>query len=98
MIGAVLRGMFDTDGGIGLDKRKTYKKPYIRINYTSVSEVLIKQISDILFKINLLHSIHKRGNAFMIQINGEKNVKKFISEIGFSNSRHLKKVRYLVSS
>ena len=44
MVVATLRGMFNTDGGVGLDKRKTYKKPYIRINYTSASKILIEQI------------------------------------------------------
>ena len=36
-ISATLRGMFNTDGGIGFDKRKCYKKPYIRVNYTSAA-------------------------------------------------------------
>jgi len=31
----------------------------------------------------------------MIQINGEKNVKKFMDRIGFSNPRHTKKLDYL---
>ena len=93
---SVLKGMFDTDGGIGLDKRKAYKKPYIRINYTSVSEKLAKQIDGFLSQIAIPHSLHKQGNAFKIQINGQQNVKKFVSEIGFSNPRHLRRVSALL--
>ena len=94
----VLRGMFDTDGGIGLDKRKAYKKPYIRINYTSASPLLMNQLNEILIKYNLPHSTHKVNNnrAQQIQINGEKNVKLFLSNIGFSNPRHLDKVKHLM--
>jgi intein/homing endonuclease len=85
--------MFDTDGGIGIDKRTIYKKPYVRINYTSASKELIKQLTLILSNYNIPHSIHKKGNAEMIQINGEKNVKKYLLEIGFSNKRHLDKLK-----
>lgn len=90
---STLMGMFNTDGGLGFDKRKSYKTPYVRINYTSVSKRLIKQLDVILTEYSIPHSIHKRGNALVIQINGVENVKRFNSKIGFSNERHLKKIR-----
>ena len=98
LINSTLRGMFDTDGGIGLDKRKIYKKPYIRINYTSASNFLIDQIHNILENYNIPHSIHEKKDspAKQIQINGEENVKRFISKIGFSNPRHLNKIKHLI--
>jgi len=92
-----LVGMFNTDGGVGFDKRKAYKKPYIRINYTSVSKQLISQLNTILNNFHISHSVHTRGSAQMIQINGERNVKLFLSKIGFSSPRHLKKVSYLIN-
>ncbi|MBP7708651.1 hypothetical protein KA107_03120 [Candidatus Pacearchaeota archaeon] len=95
-VNATLRGMFNTDGGVGLDKRKTYKKPYIRVNYTSVSSKLIEQIHNLLNKFNIPHSIHKKDNSQMIQINGKENVKIFLEHIGFSNPRSLNKVKYLI--
>ncbi len=97
-INATLKGMFDTDGGVGFDKRKSYKKPYIRINYTSASKGLIDQISSILSTYSIKHSIHKQKNfrSHIIQMNGEKNVRLFLKKIGFSNSRHLKKVYHLL--
>ncbi|MEK6840601.1 MAG: LAGLIDADG family homing endonuclease [Nanoarchaeota archaeon] len=98
LISATLRGMFDTDGGIGLDKREIYKKPYIRINYTSASPILIEQIHKILENYKIPHSVHSKNDApaKQIQINGEKNVKLFLKRVGFSNPRHLKKVRHLL--
>lgn len=97
LLNSTIRGMFNTDGGVGFDKRKTYKKPYVRINYTSTSEKLINQIHIILDSYNIKHSIHKKDKlAYMIQINGERNVKKFLLKIGFSNNRHLNKLKYLI--
>lgn len=97
MLNSVLRGMFNTDGGVGFDKRDTYKKPYVRINYTSASSKLINQIDQILDNYHIAHSVHShnQGRAQQIQINGEKNVKIFLKEIGFSNPRHTKKLVHL---
>ncbi|MCX6747200.1 MAG: hypothetical protein NTU63_03655 [Candidatus Pacearchaeota archaeon] len=92
LINYTLKGMFDTDGGVGIDKRKSYKRPYIRINYTSASKGLINQVSKILLSYNINHSVHINGNCLVIQINGMDNVKRFISKIGFSNKRHLDKI------
>ena len=91
---ATLRGMFDTDGGIGFDKRKIYSEPYIRINYTSSSKKLIKQTSEILNQNNIPHSVHSKTSAQMIQINGRNNTSQFMSKIGFSNKRHLDKIKH----
>ncbi len=100
MLNFVLRGMFNADGGVGVDRRKAYKKPYIRVNYTSISEGLIDQVHSILERYNISHSVHSQinpnGKIQQIQINGERNVKIFLKKIGFSNPRHLKKVSHLL--
>jgi hypothetical protein len=96
---ATLRGMFNTDGGVGFDRRKAYKKPYVRINYVSASKELINQIHNSLNSLSIAHTIHLNQNehpAGVIQINGEKNVKNYLRKIGFSNPRHLSKVSHLV--
>lgn len=97
MLRATLRGMFNTDGGVGLDKRKIYKEPYIRVNYTSASFTLIDQIHLALNKFDVAHSIYTKNDtrAKQIQINGVKNVKQFIKHIGFSNPRHTIKLEHI---
>jgi len=96
LLNSTLKGMFNTNGGIGIDKSKKYKRPYIRINYTSASKDLINQLSKILDAYSIPHSVHRKGNSFMVQINGPENVRRFISKIGFSNKRHLDKIdKYL---
>ncbi|MEI6732136.1 MAG: LAGLIDADG family homing endonuclease [archaeon] len=98
MLKFTLRGMFNTDGGVGIDKRKAYKRPYIRVNYTSASPKLIEQIRSFLNESQIFHSVHDINNfrAKQIQINGSQNVKLFLKQIGFSNPRHLNKVRDLL--
>ncbi|MBU0958789.1 MAG: hypothetical protein KKB31_02470 [Nanoarchaeota archaeon] len=94
LISAVLRGMFDTDGEIVFDKRKRYNKPYVRIQYSSISKELTNQVSTILSRLSIKHSTHKpnKRKSHVVTINGRENCKKFVENIGFSNPRHSKKI------
>jgi hypothetical protein len=94
-ITATLRGIFDTDSCIFFDKRASYKKPYIRINLTSASHELIRQVYNLLNKFELNPRMSNNYNKKVIQINGYINFKRFLKEIGFSNKRHLDKVKNL---
>jgi hypothetical protein len=91
LINSCLRGIYDTDGGVAFDRRKSYVKPYIRIVLHMKSPELIKQIYNILLKQNIKATITK--NVEYIQINGTEECKKFVSKIGFSNPRHLNKIK-----
>ena len=93
LINSCIRGIYDTDGSVFYDKRKIYKKPYIRIHLCSVSFGLINQVYDILKKNKLNPRISRSYNKHVIQINGVENCKKFIKKIGFSNKRHLDKIQ-----
>ena len=90
-----LRGIFDTDGCIFVDKRKTYKKLYPRIALQLTNKEIIEQINLALTSLNIKSGISKktRGNAYTIQINGFKETKKYIDIIGFSNKRHLDRIK-----
>ena len=64
LIYATIRGIFDTDGGVFLDKRKIYKKPYPRITLKISSTELFKQIKEILeneFKLFISKKKNKNG-------------------------------------
>ncbi|MBI2655207.1 LAGLIDADG family homing endonuclease [Candidatus Woesearchaeota archaeon] len=95
LINLCVRGIYDTDGCIFYDKRAIYKNPYIRINLTSVSYALINQVYTILKNLNLNPRVNANYNKHVIQINGLQNCKKFIEVIGFSNKRHLDKIKHL---
>jgi len=93
LINACIRGIFDTDGCVAFDKRKTYKKPYIRIILHMKSKDLIMQIYRILRRQDIKATI--TNNYEKIQINGSIECKKFIQKIGFSNPRHLNKIKQI---
>lgn len=81
-----IRGIFDTDGCVSFDFRKTYKKPYVRIVLHMYNPNLLKQIHQCLekLKVNSTLSIKKE----FLYINGEDATKKFLGKIGLSNPRH----------
>ncbi len=85
-----IRGIFDTDGCVFFDKRKTYKNPYIRITLHMFNGKLLFQISKILNDLGIKNTIPI--NEQFLYINGKDNVKKFLKTIGFHNHRHIKKI------
>lgn len=94
---ATIRGVFDTDGGVYLDKRKAYESFYPRIIFSTVSKALYNQVSAYLSKYFKLYSTIReakgnRGQIYIIEIYGRKQLFKWMSLIGFSNKRHLEKV------
>lgn len=89
IINSCIRGIFDTDGCVFFDKRKSYYTPYIRIALHMSSKELLKQICDILKKQNIIVTVTK--DYLSLQINGNENCNRFINTIGFHNNRHLSK-------
>jgi len=92
-INATIRGIFNTDGGIFLDKRGGYKMPYPRIIFTTVSEPLYVQLKNYLSKeFKMYNRKNKNRLSYYIEIYGFHQLRKWMSKIGFSNPRHFNKV------
>ncbi|MFH1387683.1 MAG: LAGLIDADG family homing endonuclease [Patescibacteria group bacterium] len=94
LMNATIRGIFDTDGCIFLDRRKVYKKPYPRITLQLSSIDLIEQLEEYLskdFKLYVNKS-NRDGYRNYIEIYGHEQLERFLKKIGFSNKRHLNKV------
>ena len=95
---ALIRGLFDTDGGVFLDKRKRYNKPYPRIIFHTISKRLHSQLMTYLskdFKIYSYKRNYKNPNhndCYSIEIYGHKQLRRWMKLIGFSNKRHLSKI------
>lgn len=100
-----IRGLFDTDGCISF-KKKYKKNPYYPvITLSSQSKRLIKEVSSILksLKFNLVEIYdykvkdYRNINGFTIinrlELNGSKNLKKWMEIIKFSNPKHLQKIK-----
>lgn len=106
---AFVRGFTDCDGNINFLKRKgigysSFQRKYNtypRVQISSVSDKIMKQISDLLNKLKVHHTLYYRKPgqinekvATTIAIRGVKNVEDFIKKIGFSNPGHYNK--YLI--
>ncbi len=91
---ATTRGIFDTDGCVFFDLRKKYKKPYPRITLNIVSQPLFIQLKDFLSKYFSLYTQHNvKRNSYYVEVYGHKQFEKWMRLIGFSNQRHLSRIR-----
>lgn len=91
---ATIRGIADTDGTVYIDKRKSYKTGYPRISITTKSKNLHDQLVKILTQeFKIYDFFNKSREAYVVEIYGSPQLKKWMSLIGFSNDRHLEKVK-----
>ena len=98
---ATIRGIFDTDGNVFIDKRKIYTKQYGRITIKTASGPLYYQLEEFLQKHFSLYSavkMQKNVPICEITIYGNKQIEKWMRLVGFSNERHLSKIRVLFGS
>ncbi len=86
----VIRGIFDTDGSFYLDKDPA-GMPYPCISLTMKSPLLLEQVSKVL--LNEGFKVSFRKEKYMLTLKGKKQVSKWLKSIGFSNEKHLKKIR-----
>ena len=96
-IAAALRGIADTEGTVYFDLRPNYDVPYPRIQICTTSSPLASQIRGILEKMrfSIYNYEYERTerHAFHIEIYGLTQLQKWLREIGFSNDKHLNKIR-----
>lgn len=87
-----IRGIMDTDGTIFVSKKPRVEK-YPTMEITTVSKELANQIREILLKqgfrvgnIRMSKSKLSKRTAHRVPLYGKKNIRKWLNEIGFSNS------------
>ena len=86
-VNQIIRGLFDTDGFIFIDKRKIYKKPYARIGFCTKSKKLFLQVKNLFLKrgYKIYTRIDKRSDIHHLDIYGNSQIKTWLYEFGFSN-------------
>jgi intein/homing endonuclease len=94
---AFLRGLADSDFGLSLKNRSSGVYPVL--SFSSASKVLRDQVQEILEKRNFNLTaytkayydlrIKKRVTTFALDLNGSKQLQKWMNEIGFLNKKHL---------
>lgn len=94
IIKSCIRGLYDAEGCVFFDKRKSYAKPYPRIDLHMSNLKLLKQVYDILIRFEIRCTLSAIKDTSRIIIYGEEQIKKFINKIGFSNPKHLEKLEF----
>lgn len=100
LIRYLIKGFFATDGSLVLtDNNGTL---YPRVEANSISKNLLKEISDFINSKGINCKFYKSKRKFgyppnhqqpyRIQINGKKNLKKFIKVVGFVNPKQIEKL------
>jgi len=92
-----LRGLFDTDGYLCIEKR--FGKPYPRIELHVNSKELIEQVKhalkDMGFGVSVWEHKYAKKNwltTYNLCVRGRKSLELWMNEIGFKNEKNLKKV------
>jgi len=98
---AFIRGLSDTDFSVVFKRRKT-KKTYPRITADIKSKLLIEDVCHVLNQLEIKYcgpycrNRERSGSkykSYQIDINGHENFDKWMKNIGFRNSKHLKKIK-----
>lgn len=85
---AFIRGLFDTDGCIYIDRHKINGKKYSHYGWviTSASKVLIKEIINILEGLNFRPTYRESQKS--VYLRRQCEIKRYFQEIGTHNSKH----------
>ena len=90
---AFVRGLADTDGCVVFSKQHRQVGYYPRVEITSKSKRFLESILIELKKYHFYGSVsHKGKKVYRLEIPGNKNLKLWLKDIKFSNSKHLKKI------
>ena len=101
---SVIRGIFDTDGGIYLQRKN--KKLYPRLYITTISFELSEQLLELFDQFGLRATRYSqlydqkfnRKRSYIITIRGVEMFHKFIKEISPKNPKHIKKYQNFLNS
>jgi len=99
----VIRGIFDTDGGIYLEKKNN--KIYLRVYIKTICPTLARQLQEVFKELNLRATLYsqisnredKRKRIFTITIRGEQEFHKFMKIISPKNPKHIRKYNLFIN-
>ena len=101
---AVLRGIFDTDGCIYLEKKN--HRLYPRMQIVTISVKLANQLKNLFLELGLRATMYKdhlilkgkQKDSYVVSIRGEEMFHKFIQIIGPKNPKHIAKYHRFLDS
>ncbi|MEX2017399.1 MAG: LAGLIDADG family homing endonuclease [Candidatus Pacearchaeota archaeon] len=101
---AVVRGIFDTDGGIYLQRKngKLYPRIYITTISFELSEQLLRLFKEIGLRVTRYSQLYNqkfnRKRSYILTIRGVEMFHKFMKEISPKNPKHIKKYGNFMNS
>ncbi len=100
---SVIRGIFDTDGGIYLEKKnhKLYPIVYIDTISSKLNNQLLEIFKEVGLRATSYNWLDKRGNrqrSYKISIRGNEMFDKFMEIIKPANPKHIKKYLFFKES
>ncbi|MCX6749400.1 MAG: hypothetical protein NTW17_01490 [Candidatus Pacearchaeota archaeon] len=101
---AIIRGIFDTDGGIYLERKNN--KLYPRLSITTISFKLSEQLLKLFYDLNLRATRYSqlynkefnRKRSYILTIRGVEMFHKFMKEIAPKNPKHIRKYQGFLNS
>ncbi len=100
LLRACLRGIWDTDGCIYQRYTKRYKNHarwypnYLVLQFKTASQKLVEDMKKALdvFSIKSNKTLKTKNNIFVLNINNQSEIQKFLDLIGFRNPHHLNRL------
>lgn len=90
---ALVRGYFDADGSLYFKSQNKNEQYYPRISAASISKELIEDFIQILGMLGFNVKTYKDKDCYSIVLNGYSNFERYNKLIGWSNPKHLKKIK-----
>lgn len=89
--GAFIRGLFDTDGCIYLDRHRSGEKEYRHLGWTitSYADKLVIDIQEMLRNMGYLPT--NQSSQRSVYLRRQVEIRRYFKEIGSSNSKHIKR-------
>jgi replicative DNA helicase Mcm len=86
----LIRALYDGDGSVSNQKRNG-----CRISFVSENRELTEQISDLLLRFEIQSSIFRDNHSkvWRLDISGQENLNKFLSEIGFFSQHKIQRLK-----
>jgi len=88
-----LRGFFDTDGHVAFITRYGRKNYYPTIGIEQKSRNIINEVAEILSMLGFNPKVYNYDFRNVIKLHGYSQLRLFEEKIGWSNPKHLKKVK-----
>jgi hypothetical protein len=93
----VIKGYFDTDGSVVIANNNGTQYP--RLELKVCPSPMQSQLTTMLAKLGFHFGVYQIGRGeIRIQLNGKEQLRKWHSEIGFGNERHLKKAELFLKN